>query len=98
VDRLPEPERRRRNTVCQISRTLCAPLTVWFNQPPGLCEALDTTLPRDRQRCPAASTYAVRFLLDATEADAFTCAAHAGPLAATAHGSQYVRAVPYRTR
>ncbi|MFF4963250.1 hypothetical protein ACFY2Z_41020 [Streptomyces sp. NPDC001222] len=59
---------------------------------------MDTTQPRDRQRCPATATHAVRFYLDATEADAYTCAAHTGPLAETAARSQYVTAVPYRIR
>ncbi|MFE6986573.1 hypothetical protein ACFVBG_36280, partial [Streptomyces fimicarius] len=98
VQQLPEPERRRRDDVCQMVRSLSAPLMVWYNTPPGLCEALDTTLPRDRQRCPGTVTHAVRFFRDLTEADAFTCAAHAGPLTATAARSAYIQASPYRIR
>ncbi|MBT2395947.1 hypothetical protein [Streptomyces sp. ISL-100] len=89
---LPERELRRRDDVCQISRSLSAPLMVWYNQPPGLCEAMDTTQPRDRQRCPATATHAVQFERDVTVTHALTCPAHARPLAATADHSQYIRA------
>ncbi|NEE35369.1 hypothetical protein G3M53_59375 [Streptomyces sp. SID7982] len=89
---LPERERRRRDDVCQIARSLSAPLMVWYNQPPGLCEAMDTTQPRDRQRCPATATHAVEFVRDVTVVHAFACAAHARPLALTADRSPYIAA------
>ncbi|MCW5254724.1 hypothetical protein [Streptomyces sp. SHP 1-2] len=95
---LPEREQRRRNDVCQISTSLCASLRVWYNQPPGRCEALDTTKHREAQRCPAPVTHAVRFHRDVTAADAYTCAQHAAPLAATADGSPYITAEIHRLR
>ncbi|MFI6899272.1 hypothetical protein ACIBM4_34715 [Streptomyces sp. NPDC050256] len=95
---LPEKERRRRDDVCQMSRSLSAPLMVWYNQPIGLCEAMDTTLPRDRQRCPATATHAVRFHRDVTEVHAFTCPAHTHPLAATADDSPYISTTIHKVR
>ena len=79
-------------------RSLSPSLMVWYNQPPGLCEALDTTQPRDLQRCPRAATHAVRFRRDVTEADAFTCPEHTGPLAATADHAPYITTTVYRMR
>lgn len=96
-----EKDRRRRDAVCQIVRSLAtssSSLMVWYDTPPGLCEVLDPTLPRDRQRCPATVTHGVRFYRDATEADAFTCGEHAGPLATIAARAEYITAVPYRIR
>ncbi|MFI7143155.1 hypothetical protein ACIBQ5_37360 [Streptomyces massasporeus] len=95
---LPEREQRRRDDVCQLARSLGASLIVWYNQPPGHCEALDMTQPRDRQRCPGTVTHAVRFRRDVTEADAYTCAAHARPLAAIADRAQYVSTAVYPLR
>ncbi|WP_106971913.1 hypothetical protein [Streptomyces sp. NRRL WC-3774] len=95
---LPEREQRRRDDVCQMVRSLGTSLLVWYNQPPGRCEALDTNQPSDRQRCPGIAAFAVRFRRDVTEADAFTCAAHARPLAATADRAPYITATVYRLR
>ncbi|MEU8765050.1 hypothetical protein [Streptomyces sp. NPDC048659] len=95
---LPEKEVRRRDDVCQIARALSGSMMVWYNQPPGLCEALDTTQPRDRQRCPATASHIVRFRKDITEADAYVCPAHARPLAETAAHSPYIDAAIYRRR
>lgn len=95
---LPEHEQKRRDDVCQIVRSLGTSLLVWYNQPSGLCEALDTNQPRDRQRCPGTAAFAVRFRRDVTEVDAFTCAAHARPLAATADRAPYITTTIYRLR
>ncbi|MGW3985023.1 hypothetical protein [Streptomyces mirabilis] len=95
---LPLPEQVRRDRMSQVVRCLSAPLMVWYDTPAGLCEALDRTLPRDQQRCPGTVSHGVRFFQDSTEVDAFTCAAHVGPLAATAARSPYIQAVPYRIR
>uniref|UniRef100_UPI001CED1C02 hypothetical protein n=1 Tax=Streptomyces sp. NK15101 TaxID=2873261 RepID=UPI001CED1C02 len=95
---LPERELRRRDDVCQIARALSGSMMVWYNQPPGLCEALDTTQPRDRQRCPATASHVVRFRRDVTEADAYVCPAHARPLAATADRAEFITATIYRRR
>ncbi|MER6611492.1 hypothetical protein ABT282_38010 [Streptomyces sp. NPDC000927] len=95
---LPEREQRRRDDVCQMVRSLGTPLLVWYNQPPGRCEALDTNQPRDRQRCPGTATHAVRFRRDVTEADAYTCPAHTRPLAATADRAPYITATVYALR
>ncbi|MFD7462974.1 MULTISPECIES: hypothetical protein [unclassified Streptomyces] len=95
---LPEREQQRRDDVSRIARSLGTSLLVWYNQPPGLCEALDTNQPREQQRCPASVAFAVRFRQDVTEADAFTCAAHARPLAALADRSPYITATIYRMR
>ncbi|MFG3072152.1 hypothetical protein [[Kitasatospora] papulosa] len=89
---LPAKELKRRDDVCQMARSLSAPVMVWYNQPPGLCEAMDTTQPRDRQRCPATATHAVQFERDVTVTHAFTCPAHTRPLAATADHSPYITA------
>lgn len=88
----------RRDTVCQISRSLCAPLMVWYNQPPGACEALDTTLPSALQRCPGRATHVVRFRKDVVEADAYTCPEHARPLAETTDRTDYITATIYRLK
>lgn len=95
---LPEREQQRRDDVSRIARSLGTDLLVWYNQPTGLCEALDTNQPRERQRCPGTAAFAVRFRQDVTEADAFTCAAHARPLAALADRSPYITATIYRLR
>lgn len=97
---LPERDLRRRDDVCQIAGSLSTGmgLRVWYNQPPGLCEAMDTTQPRDRQRCPQTATHAVRFQRDVTEADAYTCPSHARPLAAIADRAQYIAATVYPLR
>ncbi|MFD5978310.1 hypothetical protein [Streptomyces bacillaris] len=95
---LPERDLRRRDDVCQMVRSLGTPLLVWYNQPPGLCEALDTNQPKDRQRCRATATHAVRFQRDVTEADAYTCPAHTRPLAATADRAPYITATIYPLR
>lgn len=93
---LPEREQQRRDDVSRIARSLGTSLLVWYNQPPGLCEALDTNQPREQQRCPGTAAFAVRFRQDVTEADAFTCAAHARPLASLADRSPYITATIYR--
>lgn len=95
---LPEPEQRRRDDVCQMVRSLGTHLLVWYNQPRGFCEALDTNQPKDRQRCPGTATHAVRFQRDATEADAYTCPEHARPLASTADRAPYITTTIYRLR
>ncbi|MEV8435698.1 hypothetical protein [Streptomyces chartreusis] len=95
---LPERDLRRRDDVGQMVRSLGTSLLVWFNQPPGLCEALDTTQPRDAQRCRSTATHAVRFRRDVTEADAYTCPAHARPLASTADRTPYITATVYPLR
>lgn len=99
VSTLPLREQGRRDRISQIVRSLSAPLMVWYDTPPGLCEVLDTTLPRDQRRCPRTATHAVTFWqADGTDATACTCTAHADPLAATALRSAYVQASPYRIR
>lgn len=95
---LPARELRRRDDVCQMSRSLSGTFTVWYNQPPGLCEALDTTQPRERQRCASTATHAVRFVRDVTQADAYTCPVHARPLAAIADHAPYITAAVYSLR
>lgn len=95
---LPPKEVRRRDDVCQIVRSLSASLMVWYNQPAGLCEALDTTQPRDRQRCPATASHVVRFRKEVTEADAYVCPSHARPLAATADHAEFISATIYRRK
>ncbi|MFG2858592.1 hypothetical protein ACGFZ9_50085 [Streptomyces mirabilis] len=98
VEQLPIKERGRRDRMSQILRSLSNPLMAWYNQPIGLCEAQDTTLPRDRQRCPATATHAVRFHQDVTEVDVYTCPAHARPMAATADRAVYINAAIYPLR
>ncbi|MFE5809456.1 hypothetical protein [Streptomyces sp. NPDC056491] len=88
----------RRDTVCQIVRSLGGPLLVWYNQPPGHCEALDTAQAPDAQRCPGGATHAVRYRQGPTEAHAYSCAAHARPLANIADRSAVVRATVYPLR
>src|SRR5690606_22588782 len=95
---LPEREQRRRDDVCQMVRSLGSSLLVWYNSPPGACEALDTNQTSDRQRCPIPAAFAVRFRRDVTEADAFTCPEHTRPLAALADRSPYITATVYRMR
>ncbi|MFE0778792.1 hypothetical protein [Streptomyces sp. NPDC058861] len=95
---LPPKEVRRRDDVCQIARALSRSMMVWYNQPAGLCEALDTTQPTDRQRCPATASHVVRFRRDVTEADAYVCPAHARPLAETAAHSEFIHTTIYRRR
>lgn len=95
---LPEPEQRRRDYVCQIVGSLFHSLRVWYNQPLGLCEALDLTQPAELRRCPRTRTHAVRFQTSDAHADAFTCAAHTRPLAATADRAPYITATIYRLR
>lgn len=93
-------EENRRTRACQMVRSLSprGALLLWYDQPTGLCEALDATQPRERQRCPGTATHVVRFRQDSTEADAFTCPAHARPLAALTDRSPYVTAAIYPLR
>lgn len=99
VDSLPLREQVRRDRMSQVVRSLSSHLMVWYDAPARLCEVLDTTLPRDRRRCPGTVTHGVTFFQgDGTDVTAYTCTAHAGPLAATALRSPYVRASPYRIR
>ncbi|WP_406164385.1 hypothetical protein [Streptomyces canus] len=99
MDTLPLREQGRRDRISQVVRSLSSPLLVWYDTPEGLCEVLDTTLPRDQRRCPGTTTHGVTFYQgDGTDVTAFTCTAHAGPLAATALRSAYIRASPYRFR
>ncbi|MET7575575.1 hypothetical protein ABZT04_45125 [Streptomyces sp. NPDC005492] len=100
VPALGAREENRRTRACQMVRSVSVrgPLLLWYDQPIGLCEALDTTQPKDRQRCPGAATHAVRFRQDSTEADAYTCPAHARPLAALADHAVYVTAAIYPLR
>jgi hypothetical protein len=79
-------------------RSLSSSLRVWYNLPPGYCEALDIDQPSDRQRCPGVAAFAVRFRNGTTEADAFTCAAHARPLAAIADRAEYISTTIYRLK
>lgn len=88
----------RRDTVCGIVRSLGGPLLVWYNQPPGHCEALDTAQAADAQRCPGGATHAVRYRQGTTEAHAYSCAAHARPLAHIADRSAVVRATIHPLR
>lgn len=95
---LPEREQKRRDDVCQIVRSLGSSLLVWYNQPRGHCEVLDTNQPTDRQRCPGTATHAVRFLREVTEVDAYTCPEHARPLASTADRTPYITTTIYRLK
>ncbi|MDX2854597.1 hypothetical protein PV342_40590 [Streptomyces sp. PA03-3a] len=95
---LPAREQERRDRVCQVVGSVRGSLMIWYNQPPGLCEVLDTTQPKDRQRCPASRAFAVRFVQDVTEVDAYACPAHARPLAALADRSPYITAEIHRLR
>lgn len=98
VSQLPLREQVRRDRMSSLVRSLAGSLMVWHNAPPGLCEALDTTLPRGQQRCPRTVTHGVRFFQDATEVDVFTCGAHVGPMSALAFPTPYIKAVPYRVQ
>lgn len=93
-------EENRRTRACQMVRSLSitSGLLLWYDQPPGLCEALNTQQPKDRQRCPGTATHVVRYRQDSTEADAYTCPAHARPLAALADRAVHVTAAIYPLR
>ncbi|WP_189972051.1 hypothetical protein [Streptomyces violascens] len=96
---LPLREQVRRDRMSQVLRSLSAHLMVWYDTPAGLCEVLDTTLPRDQQRCPRTTTHGVTFFQgNGDDVTAYACTEHAGPLAATALRSPYIRASPYRIR
>lgn len=97
VSTLPAAEVKRRDTVCQIVRaTGATAVLVWYNQPPGVCEVLDASQPRDKQRCPERAAYAVRFVMGDSEGHAYACAAHVGLLASVAEGAEYVSATIHR--
>lgn len=99
VSTLPLREQNRRDRMSQVLRSLSAPLMVWYDAPPGLCEVLDQTLPRDQQRCPRTMTHGVTFFQgNGDDVTAYACTEHTGPLAATALRSPYIRASPYRIR
>lgn len=99
---LTRAEQDRRDSVCQVVRSLSvgSGLLVWYNQPPGACEALDTNRVTDEQRCPHRATHAVRYVQGATDTHAYACTQHTGPLAALAQRSPYVTATvhPIRAR
>ncbi|MGW2586243.1 hypothetical protein ACWCYZ_33885 [Streptomyces virginiae] len=95
---LTRREEERRDAVCGIVRSLGGPLLVWYNQPPGHCEALDTAQAPDAQRCPEAATHAVRYRQGPTDAHAYSCAAHARLLAHIADRSAVVRATIHPLR
>lgn len=99
---LTRAEQDRRDSVCQVVRSLSVGfgLLVWYNQPPGYCEALDTNRLPEEQRCPHRATHAVRYTQGATDTHAFACTQHTGPLAALAQRSPYVTATvhPLRAR
>lgn len=97
VSTLPAAEVKRRDAVCQLVRaTGSMAVLVWYNQPRGLCEVLDASQHRDKQRCPERAAYAVRFTMGASEGHAYACAAHVGLLASVAEGAEYVSATIHR--
>ncbi|MFF3617566.1 hypothetical protein [Streptomyces sp. NPDC002580] len=99
---LPRAEQNRRDIACQTvgSLSIRSGLRVWYNQPPGACEALDTTLIPDEQRCPKPATRAVQFHNGPTTAVAYACTVHGPRLAALAQESPYITATlhPLRAR
>lgn len=97
---LTRAETDRRDRVCQVVRSLSAGvgLLVWYNRPPGYCEALDTTQLPDAQCCPQRAAVAVRFVQGATDTHAYACRAHAGPLAALANRSEHITATVHPLR
>lgn len=83
-----ERDRKRRDNVCSLVRSLSGPLQVWYDTPAGRCEVLDTGLPRERQRCRGMASRAVMFVGPfAGEVEAYSCPAHAEPLAALANSA-----------
>lgn len=99
---LPQAEQTRRDRVCQTVRALSGGtgLLVWYNQPPGACEALDTGQLPEAQRCPHRATHAVRYVEGANSTHAYACTGHAGHLAALAQRSPHITATvhPIRSR
>lgn len=90
-------DRRRRDAVCSMVRSLGGHLLVWYDQPPGACEVLDTSLRTEDQRCPATAARAVVFRSTLhQEAAAYACIRHAEPLAATAdRGTEIAASVTF---
>lgn len=78
-----------------LVRSLGGPLYLWVDQPPGACEALDSTQLREHQRCPRAATVTVQFRNGPTEVPAYACLAHGTQLAALAERSPYITATVY---
>ncbi|MFJ9427972.1 hypothetical protein [Streptomyces sp. NPDC101249] len=98
VDTLDLREQNRRTRVGQLVRSLGSNMLVWYNQPPGACEALDTTLPSNEQRCPRPIAVRVEFRNGPTEAPAYACLAHGARLASLADRSPYITATAYPLR
>lgn len=96
---LDRRDEERRDSVCQIVRSLPGTdLMVWYNRPLGFCEALDTREPKERQECPGVATHAVRFTQGVTVTHAYSCPAHAQPLARLADRSTYITATIHPLR
>lgn len=78
----PGRDRLRRDRMCQITATARGRYRVWYDQPPGTCEALDTSLRREEQRCPASPARAVTFTSRwGEDGTAYACLRHAPCLA-----------------
>ncbi|MEV5880730.1 hypothetical protein AB0L75_42470 [Streptomyces sp. NPDC052101] len=70
-------------------------LLLWYNQPAGACEVLDTNRLPAEQRCTRPAACAVWFRNGPTEVPAYSCLAHAAPLASLAERSPHVTATVY---
>ncbi|MBK3590253.1 hypothetical protein JHN49_44130, partial [Streptomyces sp. MBT57] len=89
-------DERRRSSVCQVVRSLGTPLLVRYDATAGTCEALDTSVRREEQRCPRKATHGVLFTSDMTgQVIAYACATHSRALAALTTVSPYVTAAAH---
>ena len=84
----PERDRKRRDSVAQLVRSLSGSLLIWYDTPAGWCEVLDATQPKDRQRCRGMASRAVVFAGPFVgELTAYACPTHAEPLATLANST-----------
>lgn len=76
-------EHHRRDSVTQLVTSMGGPLRIAYDTPHGMCEVMDVSQPRDRQRCRGVASRAVAFWSQLSQdVNAYACPAHAVALAA----------------
>lgn len=94
--RTADRETQRRDSIASLVRSLGGPVLVDYNAPSGRCEALDTRLPREQQRCPASASRRVDYRTTLHgHTHAFACPQHARDFADAAAPHDAVNVVVY---
>lgn len=76
-------DRRRRDSAGQLVTSMGGALRLAYDTPHGMCEVMDVSQPRDRQRCRGVASRGVVFWSQLSqEVTAYACPAHAVTLAA----------------